>query len=452
MKSQRILVILSILLSACGLLIPAIYNGFPLVYSDTGAYIASGFQGTVPGDRPISYGLFLRHSSLATSLWFTVLTQALLLSVFVYRLFCKIWSEPKTRWWAFLLGMMVLIVSSSASYFASMLLADISCSLSLFLLFFLLFDSPKNKWFFALLLVGYLFLSSMHLANVYGHLVVVFGVGILKLLRRDFLMTLAWRKWVIGSAIVLLNFLFLPTLHSYYGGGFVATKNGHLFISARNIESGAMKMVLDDKCGSEEFALCAYKDSLPNNGSDFLWLPESVLYKIGGWNEHADEYKKLNGYVFSEPKYLMQFLKHYYRVASFHFFEHKIGEELIPLGLQSPPGWEIESNFKEELPRFLNAKQAQDFYGGKFEGINIWISWVLIFSLIVILAELLFGQSNFYLVAFTWLSIFMYVGNFFAVCVASSGSRYNSRLDWLLVLVAILTLFSRIGRLKRFAI
>ena len=52
------------LLSAFILIIPAFYNGFPLVYSDTGAYISSGMELIFPIDRPITYGLFMRLCSL----------------------------------------------------------------------------------------------------------------------------------------------------------------------------------------------------------------------------------------------------------------------------------------------------------------------------------------------------------------------------------------------------
>lgn len=41
------------------LMIPCIYNAFPLVTSDSGTYIASGIQGWVPIDRPLFYGLFV---------------------------------------------------------------------------------------------------------------------------------------------------------------------------------------------------------------------------------------------------------------------------------------------------------------------------------------------------------------------------------------------------------
>lgn len=60
-------------LSVILLIMPAIVNGYPLVYSDSGTYIGSGFEGIVPVDRPIAYGLFVRHISVAYSLWFVIL-------------------------------------------------------------------------------------------------------------------------------------------------------------------------------------------------------------------------------------------------------------------------------------------------------------------------------------------------------------------------------------------
>lgn len=40
-----------------------LFNGYPLVYSDTGTYIYSGFDRFIPADRPIVYGLFLKFFS-----------------------------------------------------------------------------------------------------------------------------------------------------------------------------------------------------------------------------------------------------------------------------------------------------------------------------------------------------------------------------------------------------
>jgi len=57
MSKAKIILVLCIgtlILSLIGL-----YNGYPLVYSDTGTYIYSGFDKFIPLGRPVTYGLFL---------------------------------------------------------------------------------------------------------------------------------------------------------------------------------------------------------------------------------------------------------------------------------------------------------------------------------------------------------------------------------------------------------
>ena len=78
------------LLSLVALLWPALYNGFPLVYPDTGAYISSGLRLSVHPDRPVGYGLFILFSSMGISLWFVVVAQALMLNWLIRRLCRKI--------------------------------------------------------------------------------------------------------------------------------------------------------------------------------------------------------------------------------------------------------------------------------------------------------------------------------------------------------------------------
>lgn len=71
--------IISIFIGAVILMTDAFYNGFPVVYSDTSTYLASGFEWETPFDRPITYGIFLRIFSLnGTSLWLVIFFQALI--------------------------------------------------------------------------------------------------------------------------------------------------------------------------------------------------------------------------------------------------------------------------------------------------------------------------------------------------------------------------------------
>ena len=64
-----------------------LYNGYPLVYSDSGTYIWSGMKDFVPFDRPAVYGFFIRHSSLNESLWYVALFQNFILSYILHELF-----------------------------------------------------------------------------------------------------------------------------------------------------------------------------------------------------------------------------------------------------------------------------------------------------------------------------------------------------------------------------
>ena len=93
-KKQTILDILLILLGGIILCFMGFYNTFPYVYSDCGTYIGSGFSLKVPYDRPIFYGLFVRHVSLLTSLWLVILVQGLILSLILFYYF-KYLLSPK---------------------------------------------------------------------------------------------------------------------------------------------------------------------------------------------------------------------------------------------------------------------------------------------------------------------------------------------------------------------
>jgi len=60
------------------LLLPALFNRFPLVYSDTGTYLAAAMKPFIPVDRPIHYSVLLYALHLRQTLWPIVVAQAAL--------------------------------------------------------------------------------------------------------------------------------------------------------------------------------------------------------------------------------------------------------------------------------------------------------------------------------------------------------------------------------------
>ena len=66
-------------------LFPALWNGFPFIFTDTLSYITSGIELTAPFDRPIFYGLLIRTTSIINKIWGEVICQSVLLTVLLLR-------------------------------------------------------------------------------------------------------------------------------------------------------------------------------------------------------------------------------------------------------------------------------------------------------------------------------------------------------------------------------
>ncbi|MBN9562714.1 MAG: hypothetical protein J0H14_18610 [Alphaproteobacteria bacterium] len=59
MATDRVRRIVPILLGALLLLWPALLNGYPLVFADTGTYLSQAIDHSLGWDRPVFYSFFL---------------------------------------------------------------------------------------------------------------------------------------------------------------------------------------------------------------------------------------------------------------------------------------------------------------------------------------------------------------------------------------------------------
>ena len=61
----------------------ALWNGFPLMFYDTGAYLAQGLSGVFTVERSPVYSLFLRFAGGGFSLWPVVILQAVMTAIMI---------------------------------------------------------------------------------------------------------------------------------------------------------------------------------------------------------------------------------------------------------------------------------------------------------------------------------------------------------------------------------
>ena len=109
--------------AAALLLWPAVWNGYPIVFADTGTYLSQAIHLYAGWDRPVFYSLFMLPLHLTVTLWPVVVAQALL-AAWVLWLVCRV-LVPGISGSAFAGGVFVLSVCTWLPWLVSELMPDL---------------------------------------------------------------------------------------------------------------------------------------------------------------------------------------------------------------------------------------------------------------------------------------------------------------------------------------
>src|SRR5581483_8490703 len=115
------------------LLGPALWNGYPLLQSDTGGYLARWYEGYLVPSRSTVFGLYL-HFGEASGFWINIAIQALA-TLWLLQLTLRVFGLLRPM--RLLAVSVVLILTTALPWLVSMLLTDIFAGLSVLSLFIL---------------------------------------------------------------------------------------------------------------------------------------------------------------------------------------------------------------------------------------------------------------------------------------------------------------------------
>src|SRR5690606_27250530 len=118
-KPILIIGIATLILSIIGL-----YNGYPLVYSDTGTYIYSGFDKFIPNDRPVTYGLFLKFFSFNFSAWFVIIIQNIITAYVIYEVMKIFFANRNNFNKIYLATLLFLVIITGIGWYSNQLMPD----------------------------------------------------------------------------------------------------------------------------------------------------------------------------------------------------------------------------------------------------------------------------------------------------------------------------------------
>ena len=346
------MVIGSLLLISAGL-----YNGYPLVTSDTGTYLNSALNLTVPDDRPITYGLFVLATSLRFSLWIVIFIQGLLLAWLLLSYLS--WLVPRLPAAGRLAIVGIVTWGTGVSWFCSQLMPDIFTAIGLLALGLILLQpniGGFKGWVLALLL---LISAIMHSSNLVTFSLTMGGIGLAVWRKRLFpRKVLARSRFWLTCGLVGSAWILLPTVHAAFGGGFTLTRASPTFLVARLVEAGVMDKFLSRNCGPENnYQLCAFRDQLPNDAIAFLWDGNSPLYKTGGWDANLPEYRRILHEIATTPRYYPYLASELVQATLRQLTHVGLGDGLTANRENTNPYWKVGELVSYELKEYMSSLQ-----------------------------------------------------------------------------------------------
>jgi hypothetical protein len=427
-KAQGPLFLLALALLTLLFLAIAVWNRFPLVFYDTGGYLAEGLEGAFLPERSPVYSLLLFLTGAGMSLWPVVILQSLLTAYLVAEVAR---AEAGASLGQILLLGFGLMATTGIGWYVGQVEPDCMTALMVLGAYLLLFRAR----FLARRRIGLVVaITGLAVACHPSHLGVMAGLLALAALLR-----VSWRHP--DLRVVPAAGAFLLALALILAGNYTLTRQVFLsraasgFVFARLMQDGIVKRLLDDTCPQSGYTLCAYKDRLKTRADAWLWAPDSLFRAEGGF--HGDPREQERMIADSIQRYPLLQVVAAVKDSVRQFFTFKTGD-----GIESQERI-LRPALRKMTPRQLSAYLAARQQRGRFRFnslnmIHVTVGMLSLLGLVVLLRTT-YVKRRWRELAFPGLVLTALIGNAI-VCATFSNphDRYQSRLIWLPTLVLIL--------------
>jgi hypothetical protein len=425
------------------LLLPALWNGFPLLQWDTGGYLARWYEGTLAVSRSTVYGLFL-YALQAPNFWPVVVLQS---GIAAWIIALVLRRQGLTRPHHMLLAVLALTLCTSLPWLTSILLTDIFAGLSVLAAYLAAFEKEalgryERVGLIAVMAAG----AASHSATLL--LLVCLGLaGACAALPPARLMRLRQVAPVAGA--VALGAALLLVCNYALVGRIAWTPGGPSILFARMLEDGFVKRYLKEHCPDPSLRLCPYRDRLPDGADAFLWGGggNSIFNRLGRFTGLGDEMRTIA--FDSLTEYPVDQLEAAVSATARQLVEIGSGEGVVPylphtqgIIARFTPQWAAAMRAARQqageitLFPFLNAVQVPVALG----------SALLLLGLVVRAAR----ERRFTSVEMLAAAVLLALVANAAICGIFSNPhpRYGARLAWLAPLVVLLMALSLAERVK----
>jgi hypothetical protein len=440
-----------VLAIALALLLPAIWNRYPLLYSDSGEYLLSAMNKRPPRVRTVGYGLWMWSTGGTLTLWGPVVAQSLLLGALLVRTLVALEIALTPR---VMLTLIAALWLTAAPWMGSEAMPDIFTGAILLATWLILAHWSSLGLATRVLVVGTIFVgvaTHVTMPVVFGILLVAVAVTRMRRL------TLPSRPRLAATAALLAaSVASLATFNWARTKEVSVTRMPSVFVIGHLVESGLAAKVLADRCAVEPFALCPYQAGLTQPIEPFIWNDSSVFYKAyHGEDELRSDTRRLaSAVIIHEPLALA------WSVLSYGARQF-VDVEVFDRARTQPAGKFTKSVVSYVLPHeeraMMNARQQREPpVAPRLIDALILVAFLASLGASVVLIRAAFRRGVIAMGSMAGLQLYLWAALVInaLVCANLSGvfGRYQARLAWLLpALVALALAAARDPRQPRSA-
>jgi hypothetical protein len=418
----------------------ALWNGFPLIFYDTGAYVLEGLGHVFLVERAPVYAELLFLAGGAFSLWPIVVLQAFLTGYVILEV-ARAEVPGLTLRGIAVIGL-VLTLLTGIAWYAGQVEPDIFTPLVILGGWLLLFRCHRMTKVRCRWVAG---ITGLAVACHPSHLGLIAGLlicaAVVKLAR------IRWRAlprpdlrqggiaFAVAMALIVIGNFAMT-------GSIFISKSGSVFVFARLMQDGLVQKLMEDTCpqsGDTAWKLCAYRGKLPRNANAWLWGEQSAFHALGGFSGKAQQDEDSRIIAETVKRYPLLHIKMAVYDSLLQFTQFKTGDGIEPqLSV-------LEGGFKAmipgQVPAYLKARQQRGLI--RFKTLNLIHVPVGAMALLglLLLIQHAWVRRNWGAGAFPAMILLGLIGNAI-ICGTFSNphDRYQSRVIWLPVLVLALAM------------
>lgn len=420
------------------LVVPALMNGSPLVYADSGAYMRLAFDLEAPVDRPIGYSMIIRACTWRATMWTVVYFQGMVASWLLFEVLRQLFPRSGQLWRLHVLIVAGLVLLSSLPWYAAQVMPDVFAGLLALLVFLLCFGrsiGPIKTMFLFVLLFFFTISHYSFMAMMLGMIVLLPVMRSLRWGRRA-MGPRFWRNWTGLVTTSVAGILFVMSSNYQQGRGLVLSAASDLFLAAKLCESGVMYQHLDRTCPERPQPMCARMNELNTTAMHYVWdMGAPIRYDYTGLDDASRNISPLVHEVLTDPRNWGSLIWSSVNATLIQLTQVTIGSGIEPYRENSTPGQVYQDKLRHELPLYMNSLEQRGAW--RLETVNMLAGPVLMIALLVIVMCWPSGSIRWQL--FVIVLLMVVVLNAAATgALANVYDRLQARVTWLLPLMAML--------------